>query len=157
MAKKELTKQMLEEMEVEVIGIDVYHTTKTKGKFKLNPCLNTQYHPYGAKKRQSYYMIGWYDSKTKTGHMYPYHRVLYAWYNGVAHAGMDIDHIDGNSLNNDINNLREVTRKENLSKRQGAHNQYANGGGRLIRKIDKMLPLKQYWIDELKWEDKEVK
>lgn len=54
-----------------------------------------------------------------------YHRFIYIWYNGEIPAGYDIDHIDNNSLNNDISNLRLLTRKENLAKRGRGINQYS--------------------------------
>ena len=39
------------------------------------------------------------------------------WYEGLA-EGFDIDHIDGDSLNNLPSNLQAISRKENLSKRK---------------------------------------
>lgn len=121
-SKKDLTKKDLINMRVGIIGNDVYHTDSRGRLTLLKPVLNTQYHEKGIVGKCSYYMIGWsHNNKAIT---YPYHRVLYAWYNGIAHAGMDIMHIDGDSLNNDIKNLKEGTRKENISSRKGAKNQY---------------------------------
>lgn len=41
------------------------------------------------------------------------HRIAWALFNGKPDTSMIIDHIDGNSLNNNINNLRLVTPLEN--------------------------------------------
>ena len=46
-----------------------------------------------------------------------YHRVIWTLLNGDIPAGMDIDHIDGNRVNNSITNLRLVTRRENCQNR----------------------------------------
>ena len=45
------------------------------------------------------------------------HTVIYAWYKGEVPLGYDIDHIDNNSLNNNIDNLQLLTHEENLKKR----------------------------------------
>lgn len=44
------------------------------------------------------------------------HRIVWVWYNGIQHEGMVIDHIDNNSLNNNLSNLQEITPAENLAK-----------------------------------------
>ena len=54
-----------------------------------------------------------------------YHRFIYIWYKGSIPAGYDVDHIDNDSLNNDISNLQLLTRKENLAKRGKGINQYS--------------------------------
>ena len=41
------------------------------------------------------------------------HRVIWELFNGEIPENMEIDHIDGNPLNNKINNLRIVSRKTN--------------------------------------------
>lgn len=46
------------------------------------------------------------------GKRYPAHRIIWAMEYGVWPNG-EIDHIDGNRLNNRLNNLREVSRTEN--------------------------------------------
>lgn len=44
------------------------------------------------------------------------HRVVYAWFNDIAHSDLVIDHIDNNPFNNNLSNLQEITQKENLAK-----------------------------------------
>jgi len=42
------------------------------------------------------------------------HRLVYETFGGKITEGREIDHIDGNRHNNDITNLRAVTRSENM-------------------------------------------
>lgn len=51
--------------------------------------------------------------------------IVYAWFKEPIPDGYDIDHIDGDTLNNDLSNLQMLSRKENLAKRKGAKNQWA--------------------------------
>ena len=46
------------------------------------------------------------------------HNVIYAWYKGELPLGYDVDHIDGDSFNNKIDNLELVTHEENLKRRR---------------------------------------
>jgi hypothetical protein len=62
--------------------------------------------------------IGHTDSKgyrkTKIdGHAYAVHRLMWLWHYGDWPKG-DIDHADGNPANNDITNLRDYTRSQNV-------------------------------------------
>jgi hypothetical protein len=42
------------------------------------------------------------------------HRLVYEKFGGEIPKGLEIDHIDGNKHNNDITNLRAVTRSQNM-------------------------------------------
>ena len=56
-------------------------------------------------------------SVNQRGISIPLSRFIFAWFAGIAHEGMDIEHIDNDPYNNNIFNLRECTREENLAKR----------------------------------------
>ena len=44
------------------------------------------------------------------------HRVVYAWFNGIANSEYVIDHKDNNKSNNHIDNLQELTPTQNICK-----------------------------------------
>ena len=46
--------------------------------------------------------------------LYLVHRIIYLMHNPDFDQSLSIDHMDGNSLNNKIENLRAVTHKQNL-------------------------------------------
>lgn len=48
------------------------------------------------------------------GKTYSYSNIVYAWFVGPIPSGFLIDHIDGNTSNNNPNNLRLYTQQENL-------------------------------------------
>jgi hypothetical protein len=49
-----------------------------------------------------------------SGKQYKCHRIIWEMHNGPIPAGLSIDHIDGNGLNNRIQNLRVVSRVEQM-------------------------------------------
>lgn len=97
-------------------------SNRFKDYIPLKLTLHTQPHPYGGP--QQYYFCSFYDLETKKGFSIPYHRFLWIWRNGNINPKLDVDHIDGNSLNNEYTNLRLCTRSENLKNRKGKSNQY---------------------------------
>ncbi|MFZ4147555.1 HNH endonuclease signature motif containing protein [Enterobacter ludwigii] len=66
-------------------------------------------HIFKDKKRKTSYIIIRYQDK-----IYQAHRIIWEMFNGVIPDGMQIDHEDGNGLNNSINNLRLVSLSDNL-------------------------------------------
>lgn len=61
----------------------------------------------GTKNTKGYRRV-YFDGKT-----HAVHRVIWQMFNGEIPDGMQIDHIDGNPLNNKIENLRLATSKQN--------------------------------------------
>lgn len=53
------------------------------------------------------------------------HVLVWLWFKGDIPEGYDVDHIDNDKLNNKIENLQLLTRKENLAKRGVGRNQYS--------------------------------
>ena len=131
---KELSKEILEKEGIRVeqdpyeeCGYKIYRYGRKAGRAKeltwkrLNPCLNGKYHKKSGKMKW-YWIVGFSDNNKPKA--YPLHRLLYAWYIGYVPANLDVDHIDNNSLNNDLSNLQLSTRKDNLAKREGFKNQW---------------------------------
>lgn len=92
------------------------------------PVANTAMHEKGINKECVYYQIPIrMYGKSKS---IPFHRLVYLWFNGEIEPYnengelMDICHIDRDSSNNHITNLKWDTRKNNLAERTGAINQY---------------------------------
>ena len=54
------------------------------------------------------------------GKFYYIHRFIWAWHGKSLEPNEEIDHIDGNSLNNRIENLRAVSRKQNQENTKSA-------------------------------------
>lgn len=118
------------------LGIEVKFNEKDEcevyrnGK-KLTRYLMNAYHKHG--RTISYYgysiYFGKVPAKNKKGFKYAQtnlleHVLVWLWINEFIPEGFDIDHIDNNKLNNNINNLQLLTRKENLRKRGIGRNQY---------------------------------
>lgn len=107
--------------------IRVYHESyknKKRSAF-LHPKINIQYHPKGIIKECKYYMVGfglWQSPGKSTA--IPLHRLLYIWFYDDLNPENDVGHINCNSLDNSLSNLKQMTRKECLAMRRGAINQY---------------------------------
>lgn len=118
------TRQMLEtECRIKEIDGKFYQDKVRAGLKELTTFIQSTTHKYG--KPITYQYITFYNYHSKKTLLMTYHRFLYTWYNDSIPAGYDVDHIDNNPLNNDINNLQLLTRKENLAKRGKGINQYS--------------------------------
>ena len=80
------------------------------------------HHKYG--KTMVYEYVQLYNYETRKGVLMSFHSFLYAWYKGEVPAGYDVDHIDNDTLNNDLDNLQLLTHEENIKKRGGGKNHY---------------------------------
>ena len=120
-------------------------SNRSKVYIPLRFTINTKKHEYGSDKQ--YVFCGFYDKIEKKGFSIPYHRFLWIWKHGEIPENYDIDHIDGDSLNNDISNLRAISRSENLKGRKGKSNQH---GKDLDPEFKKEIELLRYLKEEYK-------
>ena len=68
---------------------------------------------YGYDNGQGYCCIEFKLTKSKSYNRYFIHRLIWIYHFGVIPDGLQIDHINGNWADNNINNLRLVSHKEN--------------------------------------------
>ena len=102
-------------------GFEDYYVTKdgkiysTKISPRYNPegnlrLVRPRLHPSG----YLYYGLFIGEKKSKQRLWRRGHRLVYETFGGKIKKGFEIDHIDGNKHNNDITNLRAVTRSQNM-------------------------------------------
>lgn len=94
---------------------------------------------------------GMYYETSLDGESLRVHRVIWEIFNGEIPEGFLIDHIDGNGLNNRINNLRLATSKQNArNSRKRSHN---TSGWTGVAKTKKPCSNKDYWYWTALWVD----
>lgn len=57
------------------------------------------------------------------------HRVIWEYFNGAIPEGLTVDHIDGNKLNNCLNNLQLMSAKENCIKSKAKFWEFTSPAG----------------------------
>ncbi len=138
--KYDLTKKDLIDNGYFVEGEKVFRQCNSKrwghGVREIKQHTITNKNKYGVGK--NYICVGLIIKRINNGKQISFvlHNVIYAWYKGEVPLGYDVDHIDGDSLNNNINNLQLLTHEENLQKRS-------------IKGVNQWYYLKEY--DEESW------
>ena len=100
---------------------------------ELKQTINVKHHPYG--KDCIYMLVFPWDFKNSRRVTMTLQRLVYLAFKGDIPEKYDIDHIDGDSLNNLPSNLQAISRKQNLQKRELSHKQIAQN----YRKVEKVL------------------
>lgn len=129
---QEITKAML-------LDLGITNITETgqvyQGDIEIMPHIVTKETRYGMKQ---YRTFGVYSKKVYSQHRKDnpkatcgtktivLSRAIWAWYKGICPANLDVDHINDDSLDDRLDNYQLLTRSENLRKRRGYMNQYAN-------------------------------
>ena len=120
---KALTKQNLMELGIDVCRNEkgeylVRHYSRNKRSLKrslkvIKVSLIGKNHPYGKNCMYKAYLF----HENGKAYTISEHRLVYAWFKDDIPANYDVDHIDGDTMNNSLDNLQLLTRKENLAKR----------------------------------------
>ena len=79
----------------------------------IKPTIIGRKHPYGKEIRYKAYAF----HENGKAYNISEQRLVYAWFKDDIPAKYDVDHIDGDTMNNSLDNLQLLTRKENLAKR----------------------------------------
>ncbi|MBO7079080.1 MAG: HNH endonuclease [Bacilli bacterium] len=120
---KELTKEMLNEMGIKIEWKDEDWVVT---RFAKGPGKNSQKSWRTIKRGVVIGKHKYANDKIYPSYAWSYNnkpfivtesRLIYAYFIGNIPENYDIDHIDNNPMNNQLNNLRLLTREENLRKR----------------------------------------
>ena len=96
-------------------------------------------------KAIAYQYVSFYNYKKHKMTIMQYGSFLYAWHKGIVPEGYDVDHIDGDTFNNSLDNLQLLTHKENLNKRANANNQYTIIDKKLVEERKLLNYYKDYY------------
>lgn len=152
--KLRITKEWLQQLGIADVSKDGV-VTDVKGKVK-KISTNTKKHPFG--KDKIYHVVAVYDKDLYKEKGYGgtrtlmLSRVMYAWYYGICPEDFDVDHIDNNSLNDTLDNLRLLSRGDNNRRHKPSNKILAKMPEEELEKyLDGMREFKKQ-IDELKEE-----
>ena len=127
--KHELTREILRENNI-FVGFDddgqpfvlQLRPKDTRRDWKMfrNSYISTTKHEHG--KDMNYKIVGVKINGIKR--YYTLSNLVWIYYRGNIPEGYDVDHINDDSLDNRLENLQLLTRKENIEKRKGKKNQF---------------------------------
>ena len=86
--------------------------------------------------------------------LYLIHRFIWAWHGYSLEPNQEIDHVDGNSLNNRIENLRAATHKQNQENRKSA-NKNSKSGEKGVMKL--RINRKSKWCAQIQHNGKLIR
>lgn len=106
---------------------EVYSTKWGKPR-KLKPQKASQ-------SKKGYLQVRLYDGSGKLGKLQYVHRLVYTHFVGEIPKGKEIDHIDGDTTNNSVDNIQLLTHRNNMIK----YNRKNQGGTLLRDKRDELI------------------
>lgn len=83
------------------------------------------------------------------GKCYKTHRIIWEMHNGIIPSGYDIDHLDGNRLNNNLENLRICNDKINSHNRKMRFDNRSGATGVKIQKSGRVTYYTAFWTNFL--------
>jgi hypothetical protein len=122
--------------------------SKKHGRFKVlvddedwDKVKNVPWIIHNSKRHRSPYAVGYFGKKNKKDDYRWAHRVVID-----VPVGMEVDHIDGNGLNNQKSNLRICTHRENMqNRRKPANNKSGHKGVHWCKREEKWVA--KLWFD----------
>lgn len=120
-----------------------YQDKPRAGLSEIKPFVSIKNHKYG--KAIAYQYVAFYNYTKHKQTIMQYGTFLYAWYKGEVPAGYDVDHIDGDTFNNSLDNLRILTHAENIQRRSNPNNQYKIINKKLVEERKLLKQYKEYY------------
>lgn len=120
-----------------------YQDKPRAGLSEIKPFVGIRNHKYG--KAIAYQYVAFYNYTKHKQTIMQYGTFLYAWYKGEVPAGYDVDHIDGDTFNNSLDNLQLLTHAENIQRRSNPNNQYKIINKKLVEERKLLNEYKEYY------------
>jgi len=104
-------------MTKEIEGYENYSITEEGDVYSLKWAKKRKLKPQKASQsKKGYVQVRLYDGSGKLGKLQYVHRLVWQNFVGEIPEGLEIDHIDGDPLNNNIKNLQLLSRRDNTDK-----------------------------------------